>query len=57
MYCDTARPSLVAGVNWILLAAAIAFSVNPYGKLLNALMLVTAPLEEKTILKVTVPVI
>ncbi|MDT5121648.1 MAG: hypothetical protein QOC96_1130, partial [Acidobacteriota bacterium] len=33
MYCETARPSFIAGENLISRAAAIALSVNPYGKL------------------------
>ena len=55
MYCDTARPSFIAGVNRICLAAAIALSVNPYGRLDTARMLVTCPPDDKTARSTTVP--
>jgi hypothetical protein len=55
MCCDTARPSFIAGLNRICLAAAIARSVNPYGNPDTALMFVTAPLDENTARNTTVP--
>jgi hypothetical protein len=55
MYCDTARPSFIAGLNLIFRAAAIAFSVNPYGNPDTALIPVTCPLEENTARSTTVP--
>jgi hypothetical protein len=48
---------LTAGVNLICRAAAIAFSVNPYGNWLTGLMLVTSPELDNTAFNTTVPVI
>ena len=56
IYCETGRPSFIAGENWIFRAAAIAFSVKPYGSPLIVRMFVTPPEDEKTICSVTVPV-
>jgi len=41
MYIETGRPSFVAGMNLICLAAAIAFSVRPSGSFETATMFVT----------------